>query len=269
MTMMVLQWKKPALCFSVFFLCAGIQWLFCEQPQSLQAGGVEKSSGTMLQEFKLAADKTAVAVRMAELPDAEGFPRQSSWVLAAPLRFDADWQGKNADPERETEVRLLWTPETLFLRFRAKYRDITVFSDADPNGRRDQLWERDVAEVFLQPDPSQLRRYKEFEVSPNGFWIDLGIGPGEKHDLKSGLRRRVILDEAAKTWVAELALPMKCLVERFDPAAAWKVNFYRVEGAIEPRFYSAWRPTRTPAPNFHVPEAFGELVFAPSSLPGK
>ncbi len=211
--------------------------------------------------------ETAVAVRMPELPDADGFPTPSSWEVSAPLRFSADWQGENADSERETEVRLLWTPESLFIRFRAKFRVITVFPDAEPNGRRDQLWDRDVAEVFLQPDPSQLRRYKEFEVSPNGFWIDLDIAPGEKHDLKSGLRRRVILNEAAKTWGAELALPMKCLVDRFDPAATWRVNFYRVEGTAEPRFYSAWQPTRTPAPNFHVPEAFGELVFAPRPMP--
>lgn len=206
-----------------------------------------------------------MAIRMAELPDEAGFPTRNSWERAKPLRFDWDWQGKNADPERETEVRLLWSPESLYLRFRARYRVITVFSDAEPNGRRDQLWERDVAEVFLQPDSSQLRRYKEFEVSPNGFWIDLDIAPGEKHDLKSGIRCRVVMNESAKTWVAEMALPMKCLVKHFDPRARWKVNFYRVEGASEPRFYSAWQPTRTPVPNFHVPEAFGELVFAPGN----
>ena len=213
--------------------------------------------------------RTAVAVQMVESPEGDGFPTPSSWEVSAPVRFHANWQGKNPDPERETEVRLLWTSEWLYLRFRARFREITVFSDAEPNGRRDQLWDRDVAEVFLQPDPTHLRCYKEFEVSPNGFWIDLDIAPSEKHDLKSGLRRRVILNEAAKGWVAELALPMKCLVERFDPKTTWKVNFYRVEGASEPRFYSAWQPTRTAVANFHVPEAFGELVFAPSPMPRK
>ena len=207
-----------------------------------------------------------MAVRTSEPTDADGFPSLVSWELSTPLRFNADWQGKNADPERETEVRLLWTPESLFARFRARFRTITVFPDAEPNGRRDKLWDRDVAEVFLQPDPSQLRHYKEFEVSPNGFWIDLNIAPGEKHDLKSGLRRRVILDETAKTWTAELVLPMKCLVGRFDPTATWRVNFYRVEGGAEPRFYSGWQPTRTAAPNFHVPEVFGELMFAPRPM---
>jgi alpha-galactosidase len=207
--------------------------------------------------------RTAVAVRMAGPADAEGFPTPASWEVAPSVRFEADWQWKHADPERGTEVRLLWTPETLHLRFRARYRVITVFDDAEPNGRRDQLWDRDVAEVFLQPNPAEMRRYKEFEVSPNGMWIDLDIAPGEKHDLKSGLLRRVVVNERDKTWIAELALPMKCLVERFDPAQTWRVNFYRVEGAAEPRFYSAWQPTGTPAANFHVPEAFGRLVFAP------
>jgi len=98
-------------------------------------------------------------------------------------------------------------------------------------------------------------------VSPNGFWIDLEIGPGEKRDLRSGLMRRVKVDQQSKTWMAEMALPMKSLTARFDPAKAWRVNFFRVEGASEPRFYSAWRPTGTPAPNFHVPASFDKLVF--------
>jgi hypothetical protein len=219
-------------------------------------------------EHKLSSDeRTAVAVRIVEPADAAGFPQQSSWEAAQGVRFKADWQGKNADPGRETEVRLLWTPETLYLQFRAKYRVLTVFADAEANGRRDQLWDRDVAEVFLQPNASDRTRYKEFEVSPNGLWIDLDIAPGEKRDLKSGLLRRVTLNEASKTWIAELALPMNSLVERFDPAATWRVNFYRVEGAREPRFYSAWQPTGTPAPNFHVPEKFGKLVFVHSPPP--
>jgi hypothetical protein len=231
-----------------FFLCICLQWLCCLLPRSLSAGERPRRFTGMSQNDVMAGERTAVAVRMGELPDAEGFPTPVSWEASAPLRFNTDWQGKNADPERETEVRLLWTPEWLFVRFSAKYRAITVFADAEPNGRRDQLWDRDVAEVFLQPDPSQLHRYKEFEVSPNGFWIDLDIALGEKHDLKSGLWRRVIVNETTKTWIAELAIPMRCLVERFDPEAAWRINFYRVEGATEPRFYSAWRPTGSVRP---------------------
>jgi alpha-galactosidase len=210
---------------------------------------------------QMSAD-TATAVRLVSATDAEGFPADAAWETAPPIRFSADWQGRNTDAQRQTEVRLLWTPETLYLRFDAAYRAITVFADADSNGRRDQLWDRDVCEVFIQPDPSELHRYKEIEVAPNGFWIDLDIAPGEKHDLRSGLRRRVDVDEKLRRWRAVVALPVKSLAQGFDSSAVWRVNFYRVEGSAEPRFYSAWRPTHTPQPNFHVPEAFGRLVFA-------
>ncbi|HEY2460981.1 MAG TPA: carbohydrate-binding family 9-like protein [Candidatus Acidoferrum sp.] len=207
---------------------------------------------------------TATALHLETPIDPAAFPPPSAWAPASPIAFNTDWQGKNPDPQRETEVRLLWTPTTLYLRFHARFRNITVFPDAPPNGRRDHLWDRDVCEVFLQPNSSDTRTYKEFEVSPNSFWIDLHIAPNEKHDLQSGLRRQVRVDPAEKQWEAILAIPISSLVEteNFDPAAAWKVNFYRVEGSAEPRFYSAWIPTNTPTPNFHVPQAFGTLIFS-------
>jgi hypothetical protein len=149
----------------------------------------------------------------------------------------------------------------LWLKFRCRYRILTVFEGSDANGRRDQLWDRDVAEVFLQTDPGQLRRYWEFEVAPNGMWIDLEISPEGKRDPESGMKSRVTIDKSKALWTAEMALPMRSLIDRFDPAAVWRVNFFRVEGAKEPRFYSSWQATNTVQPNFHVPEAFGGLRF--------
>src|ERR1700733_10673038 len=89
---------------------------------------------------------TATAAAFTGSLDSEGFPAVSAWSLAASIHFDADWQGQNADPKRQTEVRLLWTPATLYLQFIAHYRVITVFDDAEASGRRDKLWDRDVVE---------------------------------------------------------------------------------------------------------------------------
>jgi alpha-galactosidase len=185
----------------------------------------------------------------------------AEWQIAKPISFCTDWQGKNGDPQRETQVRLLWTHEILYLRFDCRYREIFVFTDSDPNRRRDQLWDRDVAEVFLQPDASRPRYYKEFEVAPNGLWIDLDVSPAPLQNLKSGMRSSVWLDQQHNRWTAEVAIPLKALTDSFDPAAVWRVNFFRVEGNKEPRFYSAWQATNTPEPNFHVPAAFGRLRF--------
>jgi alpha-galactosidase len=184
------------------------------------------------------------------------------WEQATPISFSADWQGENADPTLETEVRVLWSPATLYLRFLCRYRDLFVFQDSDPNGRRDHLWDRDVAEAFLQPEPSSERRYKEFEVAPNGMWIDLDISPAGLADLESGLTRSVHMDEKQRIWVAEMAIPMRALTDSVETGAVWRANFYRVEGSTEPRQYLAWQPTFTEVPNFHVPQAFGTLRFA-------
>src|SRR5580692_291994 len=204
---------------------------------------------------------TAYALLLRESLGTGAFPQGAWWERAPAIQFDRDWRGEQADPQRATEVRLLWNEQTLFLRFFARYRELHMFPDARADGWRDELWERDVAEAFLQPDASDAGIYKELEVSPNGFWIDLNIAHGEKEEMRSGLRRRVVQDAAVRTWTAELAVPMRSLTPAFDPRRSWRANFFRVEGTTEPRFYSAWSPTLTPEPNFHVPEAFGHLVF--------
>jgi alpha-galactosidase len=186
----------------------------------------------------------------------------TEWQSAQPIVFCSDWQGNNPDERRETEVRVLWSPQTLYLRFECHYRELFLFEDSDSNGRRDHLWDRDVAEAFLQPDPAREHYYREFEVSPNGMWIDLDIFPGGLADLKSGMKRSVFIEDTGRRWAAELAIPMEALTRDFDPKAVWRANFYRVEGKSEPRSYMAWRPTGTEKPNFHVPAAFGRLRFA-------
>jgi alpha-galactosidase len=205
---------------------------------------------------------TIVALRMQREIALDARRPVAAWEQAFPVTFCQDWQGKNADPERETQVRALWTPANLYLRFDCRYRELFLFEDSDANGRRDHLWDRDVAEAFLKPDSQHARDYREFEVSPNGMWVDLDIFPSGRRDLASGMTRSAWLDREKKMWAAELAIPMRALTSDFDADREWRVNFCRVEGRAEPRFYSAWRATGTPQPNFHVPEAFGKMRFA-------
>jgi len=193
--------------------------------------------------------------------DEEKFPKEAAWEKAPAVRYDRDWQGQNPDAQRATEVRVLWTAEMLYIRFHCNYRTIAVFSDSRADGYRHGMWDRDVAETFLQPDDTDPFVYREFEVSPNNLWIDLAVSHGKIEELHSGLRRRVVMDEKARTWTAELAIPMKSLTTNFDAKKPWRANFYRIEGQSEPRFYAAWSPTYSPKPSFHVPSAFGTLTF--------
>jgi alpha-galactosidase len=210
-----------------------------------------------------ASHAEVIAVRLRQPADANGFPIEDEWSRTEPVSFCHDWQGKNEDPQRSSEVRVLWTDDMIYLRFRCRYRGLHVFSDADPNGRKDELWDRDVAEVFLQPDRFGEKYYKEFEVSPNGQWLDLDITPQGLRPITSGMRSRVAIDELARVWTADLAIPIAAITSNFDPAQSWRVNFFRCEGVDPERFYSAWQPTETEKPNFHVPEKFGWIRFEP------
>jgi alpha-galactosidase len=249
-----MKWKILLL---VAFLCVSASLLLGWQTRVNYTGGTMPSAAN----DNSKAMPTAIAIHFTDKPDSDGFPAKTAWEKAPAFTFDQDWKAENADPLRSTEVRALWTTETLYLRFHCKYKNIYVFPDARADGWRYELWNRDVAETFLQPDWSDPFVYREFEVSPNGYWIDLAVSHGKIEELHSGLRRRVVMDEENKTWTAELAIPMKYLTTSFDPKHPWKANFYRIEGDTEPRFYSAWSPTYSPKPNFHVPSAFGTLEF--------
>ena len=189
------------------------------------------------------------------------FPSLSDWNQAESVVFCHDWRGENPDPRRQTAVHTLWSDDRLFVRFTCRFRTLDLFRDSDPNGRRDELWDRDVAEVFLQSDRFGEKYYKEFEVSPNGLWLDLDITPQGKAHIASGMQSRVALDQDARVWTAELAVPIAAITSNFQPDQPWRVNFFRCEGRAPGRFYAAWQPTGTPQPNFHVPQKFGTLRF--------
>lgn len=207
-----------------------------------------------------APQNEVTAARLKGALDVAGFPREIAWKSAAPVRFCRDWQGHHPDATRETQVRAIWSPDFLYLRFEAKYRSIFTFPDRDQ--RQDELWTRDVAEVFLQPAGQSGHFYREFEVSPNGDWLDLNIVAGKDANLHCSMKSRMAIHASEKLWTADVALPMSCLIERFDPKQTWRLNFFRVEGAGDSRFFSSWHPTNTAQPNFHVPEVFGVLRFA-------
>lgn len=205
----------------------------------------------------------AVAAAVPHDFEVSAAPESSHWSDAPCLVFERNWQDREPDPKRRTAVRLLWSPRTLYLRFDCRYRDLHVFTDGvAPNGRRYQLWLRDVAEAFIQADPLRPRNYREFEISPNGFWLELDIFPGS-HDpnWSSGMRHAVKIHPDWPVWTAELAIPMTAWTKAFDPRQEWRINLFRVEG--DPQVFHSWRPTHTPHPNFHVPAAFAPLRFRP------
>jgi hypothetical protein len=127
------------------------------------------------------------------------------------------------------------------------------------------LWDRDVCEIFVAPDCSNPDLYFEFEAAPTGEWIDLGIritksGKETEWDYSSGMKTDASV--AAERIVVGMLIPWSERIPKPNRGVQWRVNLFRCVGSDEATRYLAWRPTRTPEPNFHVPEAFGTLRFA-------
>ncbi|RPJ84908.1 MAG: hypothetical protein EHM18_11280, partial [Acidobacteria bacterium] len=112
--------------------------------------------------------------------------------------------------------------------------------------------------------------YFELEVSPLGQWLGAHIRkPRVDVDFRwdSGLRVNAKIDKESGVWSAVLAVPFVPMMECFndrrrpDTGDAWRLNLYRMAGEEPEREYLAWCPTFTAVPDFHVPSAFGNIIF--------
>lgn len=191
-------------------------------------------------------------------------PDKLIWKKVRPVMFQHDWRG-DALVGHATTVRAAWTATELWLLFSCSYDALRIGTDPQTSKETDKLWSlSDVAEAFIAPNPADVMRYKEFQVSPAGEWVDLHIDRESKsHDVKwdSGFRSAAWVDNANQTWWAEMAIPLKAFgVAQPAPGARWRLNFYRIEHG-PPQRYIAWQPTHTEKPNFHVPQSFGWIQF--------
>jgi len=126
------------------------------------------------------------------------------------------------------------------------------------------LWDRDVCEIFIAPDPTVVERYVEFEAAPTGEWLDVAIH-WTRERRESDWEFNSHMTTAAKIEKNRVTIAMRIPWNHWihEPQAGerWRVNLFRCVGSDPGRGYVAWQPTRTPEPNFHVPQVFGWLVF--------
>ena len=97
----------------------------------------------------------------------DGDLSKAQWKRAAWAHFDHDASGKSRYPGLETRIASLWTDDSVYFAFSARYASLNIYAGEDPAKERWQLWERDVVEVFLNPQPERVNHYYEFEVAPN------------------------------------------------------------------------------------------------------
>lgn len=192
----------------------------------------------------------------------------AAWNAAQPIRITRYWSGADAAAARHAEARALWSDAALYVRFIANQNEPLIVSDKPQTLTKTLgLWDRDVCEIFVAPDSQEPSRYFEFEVAPTGEWVDLKIHqmPDKREtdfDFHSGMTAAARIEPERITLT--LRIPFKAFGKTPRAGDEWRANLFRcigLDSPAAPRGYLAWRPTETPAPNFHVPQRFGRLRF--------
>jgi Carbohydrate family 9 binding domain-like len=187
------------------------------------------------------------------------------WKRAEVLQINKYWSGADAEAGRRSEARLLWTQGSLLLRFDCKQSETLIINDKPFLTKKTiGLWEKDVCEAFIAPDPQVPEKYMEFEVAPTGEWLDLIVhkveGKFEK-DWTYASKMTCAAEIGLKSVIIAMRIPWKAFGKIPENGEKWRGNLFRQIGNGKTRGYLTWQPTLTPEPHFHAPEAFGWFEF--------
>jgi hypothetical protein len=168
-----------------------------------------------------------------------------------------------------TEIRSQWTPKNLYFLFICPYEQLHLKPNPSMTTETNLLWEWDVAEVFIGTELDNIKHYTEFQVSPQGEWVDLDIDRkpnATRHDVSwnSGFEVKARIDRDKKVWFGAMRIPL-AKIDRREPkdGLEMRINFYRIQGPGPDRKMINWQPVNNDS--FHTPEAFGRLRLSAKS----
>ena len=189
-------------------------------------------------------------------------PNSNDWKNVAGVVTEAGRRGETV-PHHRTEIRSRWTAKNLYLLFTCQYEELYLKDNPSTTTETNKLWEWDVAEAFIGTDFQDIKHYTEYQVSPQGEWVDLDIDrkpTPAKHnvDWNSGYEVKARVDRNQKIWYGEMRIPIAKFDQRKPKAGLeMRINFYRIQGAPPNRKFINWQPVNSD--NYHTPEAFGRL----------
>lgn len=168
-------------------------------------------------------------------------------------------------PELRGEVRSRWTKDHVYFLYSGPVRELTVSANPDTVNETYKMWERDCFEVYLGADFEHINRYREFQMSPVGEFLDLDIDstvprPGWNNERlwNSGMKVKARIDKARKMWYGEMRIPIAAVDKRpAAPGNEMRINLFSQDGKAPNRSFLAWQPTGVWNP--HHPDKFGTL----------
>lgn len=175
------------------------------------------------------------------------------------------WAGN--DGAEEAFFSAIWNEDVLAVRFLTRNAPAVCrsFEDMAP------VSDDSCVEVFLRPQDGGEYWNLEFNIAE---FINAShrlvrnaktpLTPDERAAIVRIAEPRISApDDCAGIgeWTLEVRIPWKILGVEPRKGLRMTGNFYACAGNADKPYYLSWAPIATPAPDFHRPEFFGEIVL--------
>jgi len=170
------------------------------------------------------------------------------------------------------EARLCYSRLFLYVRFRVGEKRVRVRYTKF----QDPVYKDSCVEFFVDAFPESRQGYINFETNAAGTLL-AAFGPDRSHrkplwpedlagfDVVSSIPGPLDGEHGAEEWTLEYRVPLalfrKVYGQEVRPGHRAAANFYKCGDETDVPHYGAWSRVETPAPDFHRPEFFGEVVF--------
>jgi len=210
--------------------------------------------------------------------------------LSTPASVDAVWEkapwndvpsleiknymGDKPDHIPNVLAKLAYDDNAIYVIFRVQDQYVRAIRTKHQEG----VYKDSCVEFFFSPEGKVDNGYFNLEMNCGGTMLfhhqtqvrkGVNISPEDidRIEVAHSLPKKVDPEiQEPTTWTVEYRIPFDILEKYHDltpptPGSTWRANLYKCADETSHPHWLTWSPIDLPRPNFHVPEAFGTLVF--------
>jgi putative heme-binding domain-containing protein len=246
-------------------------------PELLFSGLTERQAADLLAFLSEQKRPGPLHHKQAQIPrihqplNIDGKLDEPAWARAPSLGdFVFTWWTDGDLPQQQTDARLLWDENYLYVSFKCWDRDVRATREL----RDSDVYRDDCVEIFASPEIDHPTHYFNLEMNARGVQLDnyrpAGQEPANAWN-PDGIQIAVQIDgtlnqsdDEDRSWTLEAAIPFKLFAHVLPDGhprngERWRLNLNRLEGEMAQK--SQWSQGDRNIPRFHTPDLFGFVQF--------
>ena len=186
------------------------------------------------------------------------------WQGAELMRIDSVWEDKFPSPY-ETTAKILHTDEGVYVKLSTNEWPLRITAMT----HNDSICVDSCMEFFFTPNTVDAD-YINFEMNPVGATLTC-IGAGrhnrQRIDIHGEGVRVCTLVRPEEGWDAMIFVSFDFMRKHFSTVEGrFRANLYKCGDKTVIQHYSTWNKVDTPAPDYHQPAFFGEVILKDADI---